>query len=440
MPKNSKYLFMKMRPKLSKPAGGVEGGAVGSPAGPNSPPKLIQLREEAATYNPTQKLHDIHRELHFPEPSWQSQPWARMTFFIIGVLAVFAIAAVLFPSATITLAPEITSQTVTFTAFTNETVAFINPSGAVPTQSITVIVEGHNSVPATGNLVTANTKAAGVVVFTNQTNEAIQIPAGTIVISPEESVKFVTLEDGSIAGAAGATLTIPIEAVEPGTNGNLWARSITAIEGPLGLSLTVDNAERTRGGSNQTLTAPTSSDRMLAYDELLAVLYLNAEQELASQLDTGDVLLSTTPTLLNVLQETYLPAEEIPSDVVQVNLRLEFEAHIITQADLAALGQSVLDANLSTGYTPLDEKISLKMLGVPILAPDGSAAWEMTVERNIRSSPDASAALPHILGTQPQAASEFLYTTLDLASPPQITQSPEWWPWLPFLPFQIDIQ
>lgn len=367
-----------------------------------------------------------------------SAQFLRFFVFSIAIFSVTALAAIIFPNATITLTPATQTQTLTFTAYTHPNLTTINASGAVPSQPITVIVEGRATVETTGSLTLPDAPATGRVTFTNLTDVTVIVPEGTIV-QTTDLIRFATTQQVQVPAQAGGTVSAPIKAVQPGLTGNVEAETIQSIEGTLGLQLTVTNPSPTMGGTEQTVSAPTALDRRRAYRQLLDSLRETASTEILAQLAPGDLLLNTSPFLVRTLEETYLPAETVPSDLVEATLRLEFQSPVIRYTDLQALAQTVLDSSLPLGFDPLPDTLTFEMT-VPQADSENHATWEMKTERQIVAILPTQDAVNLALGQSPALATSALTENLPLASSPTIELTPSWWPRLPFLPFQIEVQ
>ncbi|NUM46631.1 MAG: baseplate J/gp47 family protein, partial [Anaerolineales bacterium] len=339
----------------------------------------------------------------------------------------------------ITLTPATQAQTLTFTARTSPTITTLNASGAIPAQPIRVIVEGRATVETTGSLTLPDAPATGRVTFTNLTDVTVIVPQGTIVLTADQT-RFATAQQVQVPAQAGGTVNAPITAALPGIGGNVDAGAIQTIEGTLGLQLTVTNADATLGGTDQILAAPTPLDRRRAYRQLLDSLRETAATEILAQLAPGDVLLHPTPFLLSTLEETYAPAETVPSDWVEVTLQLEFQSLALPQTTLQTLAQTVLDASLVPGFSPLPDTLTFEMLTTPQPDAENNATWEMSATRTVIATLPTQAAVDLAVGQAPASVSTHLAEALPLASPPIIHLTPTWWPRLPFLPFQIEIQ
>ncbi len=114
-----------------------------------------------------------------PIENYTLPPLARLALFLVGVLAVLALAASLAPSARLVLTPRTMVQDVLIDAWTGPDIDSVNISGAVPSQLITVAVEGRDSLPSSGSLRLTSQPATGTVTFTNLTDQPVKIPLGS---------------------------------------------------------------------------------------------------------------------------------------------------------------------------------------------------------------------------------------------------------------------
>ncbi len=118
--------------------------------------------------------------------------------------------------------------------------AFIDFATGQILDNIATLV-GYKRIPAR--------RATGTVVFSRSTPAPsdIIIPAGTRVATSDESVVFQTTE--AVVLVAGSTrVEAPIEAVEPGSAGNVAANTITKIVDPISGIESVNNPNPTKGG------------------------------------------------------------------------------------------------------------------------------------------------------------------------------------------------
>jgi hypothetical protein len=367
-------------------------------------------------------------------------PLARFTFFALGVLALLSIAATLMPSAQVILTPKRQEQIITIEVYADPDAKEVSLAGILPARSSSVIVEGRDSLPVSGSIRLPDATAIGHVLFTNLTDQQVDIPEGTVARGLKEgSLRFVVTQAGTIPGGAGESLTLPVRCMTPGSSGNLPAGSLVAIEGLLGTSLTATNPQPTRLGSDRDEPAPTKADRQKLSKQLRHALETTALEELKNSLGEGDLLFPSSLILAEVVDEVYRPAETAPADLLELSLLLKYRALFVSGEDIQKLAQIVLDANLPAGYIPLPGTLEIMNLSAPVLDSDSKAHWKLQTSRQIRADLPESQAIQLSMGLEPLRAVERLESVMPLASTPEIRLFPSWWPRLPILPFRITI-
>jgi hypothetical protein len=374
-------------------------------------------------------------------PAWLSRFPARLGFFTLGVLALLAVAAVLAPGAEIRLDPLEQTQALNLDVEAGPQVEEVLLAGQVPTRQVQVMVEGRQSLRATGTVRVPTEAASGRVVLTNLTDTAIQVPEGTVVRTlGEPPIRFTTTRTGQLPAGPGQTVGVSIRAIRPGRSGNLPAGRLAAIEGPLGLSLAVTNPAPTTGGSDRPGPAPQAGDYEVLKTGLAEALRRTAQEELAGQLKTDDLLLPETLTLVRVVEETYTPREPQPSDWLELNLQLEFAALVVAGEDLRLLASGALDANLPEGFIPAPGSLQIFQAAKPNAGRDGLTHLRLSARRQIRAELSEARAASAVLGLALPQAQDRLSDHLPLASPPDISLFPTWWPRLPVVPFRIIVR
>lgn len=367
-------------------------------------------------------------------------PIAKLIFFTLGVLAFLSIAATLLPSAQVTLSPKTKFQEITIAVSANPDVETINISGEIPAHRVSVIVEGRDTLPASGSIRIPDRPAIGYVTFTNLTNQSVPIPEGTVVRSQSpNAIRFVVTQAGTLSASPGESITLPVRSLTLGKSSNLPQGSIEAIEGPLGTMLTVANSEAMRHGSDRLELAPTATDRQELLHRLQNALESSALTEIGHSIEDGDLLIPSSLKLLNLLEESYQPQEESPANILSLNLRLEFEALVIREIDLHTLAETVMDANLPAGYLPLNGKLEFDQQTAPELGDESIIRFKVKFQRPLLAQLPEPHAVRLSLGLAPEQARQRLEAALPLGATPEIKLFPTWWPRLPILPFRINI-
>jgi len=355
-------------------------------------------------------------------------------------LALLALVAFLLPGARLTLTPQVKIQEATLPVLADPSIKAVILTGSLPTYPITVMVEGRDSLPTNGHVLIPDQVAIGGVQFTNLTDHSVFIPAGTGISSlGADPVRFLTSQSGEVAAGPGQTTTLPARALEPGISGNLPEGSLVAIEGELGLSLSVNNPNPTHAGSDASAPAPTKLDQANLYDQLFATLQNTALTDMQATLPAADTLITPTLQLIATLDETYSPAEGEPGNQLSLSLRLEFQAQVVSSDNLNSLVTPILDASLPQGYTPIPDTLFIIQLGSPVLGEDGFAHWSIYAQRKLRAEIPEALAVNLAYGQTVAEATHRLTDSLPLAGAPQIDLTPSWWPRLPFLPMRVQV-
>jgi hypothetical protein len=386
------------------------------------------------------KLEGSWMDRKTPVENFNLPPPARLALFFAGVLAVLALAASLAPSARLVLTPRTLVQDVLIDAWTGPEIETVNISGAVPSQLISLAVEGRDSLPASGTVRLPSQPASGTVTFTNLTDQPVEIPEGSGVrgLAPAIAhLRFVTTKAGE--APSGGTIQLPVECTTPGLPGNLPAGALTALEGLLGTQLSATNLEPTGGGSERQLPVPTQADRLKLAERLRQSLERSALQEIQGQLEPGDLLIPGSLKLVKTLDESYQPEESLPSDKLALSQRLEYQAQYVDAATLRSLAQTVFDANLPAGYAVLADSLQLEILTQPAADEAGLVRWRIHATRQVQARIVEAEAVQLSLGLEARQAVSRLQNSLPLEQAPRIELQPDWWPRLPFLPFRISV-
>jgi hypothetical protein len=363
----------------------------------------------------------------------------RISIFTAGVLSVLAVVGIFIPSAEIYITPASKSEMITIDVSASPEHKSVELSGAVPTYVKTVVVEGRWRTPASGVTTIPRHTANGYVTFTNLTDEEISAPTGTIVSTQDDPpVRFETTRDAIIPIGPDGT-DIPVLAVQPGSIGNVESGKIVAIEGALGLNLSVNNLRMTRGGSDLTSNTPVEADYQDVFAQLIDSLEETARSEFELSTDPGDIILSENPVTYQVLEESYTPEFGEPSDFLDLNLRAEFQFPYVAGTDLSELAQIVMEYQIDQDFSPLPETLQVTQVTQPVNLPSGESAWKMQASWRMEAKLNATETTSAIIGLDRDQALQQLNQNIKLEPVTEIHLIPDWWPRLPVLPFRINV-
>jgi hypothetical protein len=360
--------------------------------------------------------------------------------FFLGVFSVLVLVALFIPRAQVRLQPESELQSIVLPVTANPSVETVFITGSIPAREKRVIRDGAHTVIVTGEGVIPQSKAQGAVVFRNLTQQAVPVPAGTVVRTAGESVvRFVTTSDGEVEAGVGNELELPVEAVEGGLAGNVEAETIVVVEGRLGLSLSVINPEPLTGGREIPSVQATDRDRERAKEELIESLAREARTQLEEDIAAGDILFEDTFAVAQILSEEYDPPAGAAGTQLTLTMQVEFSMLYSAASDLTQLSSLALNASLPSGFAADSEALTVQQATDPALAEDGSVRWKIRAERDIVRQINNGQVMQMIQGIRSSRAQSLLEKNLPLKDAPEIHLSPAWWPWVPIVPFRISV-
>ena len=371
--------------------------------------------------------------------AWHAYPMTRIVAFSVGVLSVLAIVALFVPRAQVTLKPVTKTQIVELAVNANPSVESVFITGSIPAREKRITVEGVQTITVTGEGSVPQAKARGEVEFRNLTQQALTIPAGTVVSAVD--TRFITTEDGSVDAGVGKKVTLPIVAQEGGIAGNVEAETINAIEGRLALSLSVTNPEPTTGGRELASVQASDGDRARVKKSLLKSLEQMAREQFLDELSSGDFLFENTMAMTQTLSEKYDPPPGAVGTKLTLDMQVEFTAQYASASDLTELASLAMNASLPSGFRAANgtSAVTVRPLTDPFLDSDGTLRWNMHAEREITQSFDTLYVTQLVQGLGIKKAQSNLSASLPPASAPEIRLSPSWWRWVPLLPFRIEV-
>jgi hypothetical protein len=361
-------------------------------------------------------------------------------FFALGVLAVLAIAALFVPRAEIALSPESKTQTLTIPVVADPALNIVFITGNIPARETTRTMAGSQSIASTGAATIPEIEAKGVARFRNLTASVVQIPLGTVIqtrgVPP---IRFVTTQAAEVPKGIGKTVDVAMEAVNAGERGNLEADLVQAIEGSLGLLVSVTNPAPTTGGADQKLAAPSADDRERLRGALMESLRTKVQADILAGLPAGSVVFPKSVTEVQVLEETYDPPAGGTGATLSLTLRVSFSARHASGDDLLNLASLALGASVEQGFAAVPDSLTVKLAGPPTTGEDGRTRFLVQVDRRIVRLMDARQVLALVQGHKLEVAQAQLKQIPGLSAAPEISLTPAWWPWLPLAPFRITV-
>lgn len=420
-----------------------EANALGMPVFKS--PSAAQRDRWPATSLPTFRergrldLRRMQAEVHPPEAKWKTHIVSRIFFFALGVLAVLAIASIFIPRAQVTFSTETKEDSATIPVTVDPALTSVFITGGIPAREVTSEISGGQSIPATGKATVPEKEAKGVARFSNLTASAVDIPQGTIVQTlSSPAIRFVTTQAAQVPAGVGETVDIPIEGLNAGASGNLDTDSIQAVEGILGLQVSVTNIAPTSGGTETQVTAPSAEDRERLRKMLLDTLRAQVQEEMLNELPEKSVVFPSTVKEIATLEETYEPPAGETGATLTLTLRVKFSAQYASGEDMLELVMLSMSAASEEGFAPLLDSLTFEPGGRPVTAEDGRTSFTLRVNWTLARTINVQQALALVRGQTLEEAEARLQETFPFAKP-GVTLTPSWWPRLPLVPFQIEV-
>jgi hypothetical protein len=383
-------------------------------------------------------LRKVRDSVYEKEASWRTSLLGRVLTFTAGVVAVLAMTSLFVPHAALTLYPESKTQSVVIPVAASESNKSVSVTGQIPAQTISATVSADQSLAITSQISVPKSKSKGVARFTNLSQSEVELPAGTVV-STKSSIRFATLNDTRLPTGSDQFVDVPIEALDEGSQGNVAADTITIVEGPLGLSISVTNPDATKGGANSQLIGASDDDRAKLRKVVMDNLRRDAETKLRVQIAPADLLLMDTFEVTKIIEEKFTPPAEQPGKTLGLNMQVEFSSRYVSDDDLKELSLSTLNSSMENGFAA-QALPAYKIVGDPSTDNSGISHFDLGVTRTLLRQLDAMRVFSIVRGQKPELIKDELVSKLSLREEPKISVTPSWWLWLPLIPFNISVE
>ncbi|MHB0989229.1 MAG: baseplate J/gp47 family protein [Bellilinea sp.] len=364
----------------------------------------------------------------------------RISLFILGLAAFFALIALFLPSATVEIPLQRETQTLNLTVYPGVGIPGVLPGGQLPAVVIQTTVEGHLEAAATGEITVPDKPAEARLTLTNQTDQTVVIPAGTVFLTmTDPKQRYLTLTQVVVPAGMGQESEIRVQAEVPGSAGNAPAGAIQAVAGLVGLQISVTNPAPAEGGSDRAGKAASETDYSQLYDTLITSLIETALTNLQAQYGHDLLIVPESMTVEKVLEDTRQPAVNFPSDRVSLALKVAFNVMAVSREDLAAAATAGLDANLTEGWQADPASLTVEEKTAWVIIPGQRLTLDLLAARSTSPTVDAAQLFGDLRGKPTAEARQIVQSKWELNQLPNISIAPAWWPRLPFLPYRIKV-
>ncbi len=364
----------------------------------------------------------------------------RVSLFILGLAAFLALIAFFLPSATVEIPLQRETQTLNLTVYPGVDIPGVLPGGQLPAVVLQTTVEGHLEATATGEITVPDKPAEALLSLTNQTDQPVIIPAGTVFLTTTDpKQRYLTLAQAVVPAGMGQAMETRVQAEAPGSAGNVPAGAIQAVAGTVGLQISVTNPAPAEGGSDRAGKAASETDYSQLYDTLITTMTETALTNLQTQYGHDLLIVPESMAVEKVLEDKRQPAVNFPSDRVRLALKAAFKVMAVSQENLAAAATASLDANLAEGMQAAPASLMIEEKTAWVIIPGQRLTLDLLAARLTSPTADAAQLFGDIQGKPTAIARQIVQTKWELDQLPNISITPAWWPRLPFLPFRIKV-
>ena len=117
----------------------------------------------------------------------------------------------------------------------------------------------------------------------------------------------------------------------------------------------------------------------------------------------------------------------------------EYDAQYVKAVDMKRFAEASLNSSMPAGFRPVPDTLDVNVEEPPQPTADGKWSFTLGIRRGILRTVDLARANALVRGLTPGAAADRLQAALPLSRRPEIQLNPNWWPWLPLIPFRISI-
>lgn len=364
--------------------------------------------------------------------------YGTLAALFVLLLALFGLYVL--PAATVTVRPG-TEQISVLTRLTaNPDLEESNLATAqIKGRLVETILEETSVAATSGALQKPTVKATGQVMFSNLGTAPVRVPLGTMLSTGTGTpVSFRTVSDAEIPGGVGQRVTVGIEALEPGIQGNVRANTITTIDGPLRFRARVSNAGGTGGGGSELVRAVTQEDKDKLLEETQARAEARAAELLRAELRPGEWLPDESVTT-SIIAQAFDQYNDDEADQVTLTLRLLVQGVAVDEAEARDVLQAAVQSQVpENGKMVASSLVAQRIPGAESVGR--GVEFTMTVLADYIVPIDATAVRQAVAGKSDDAAAQVLQARWRLAAPPEFYRDPEWMATLPALPSRIQVR
>ncbi len=280
-------------------------------------------------------------------------------------------------------------------------------NGIVPAQTLTAQVNGDKT-KATSGTKTIGDKAKGNVEIANGNASAIDLAAGTILVS-SSGLKFVTNAEASVSGqlipGSPGTMKVDVTAYDIGSQYNLVKGEVFKV-GNYSKSLVAATSQGDfSGGNSQQISAVSKDDQTSLETQLREELSGSAKDQL-SQKAGDDQIFVDDLAAADISSENFDRKIGDEATSLKLSLTLDTTGLAADKAKLYEYARGVLKDKIPSGFVLRDSQIDFKFTFVS--KQDGQYSYKATIAANFLPEVNTDDILRQITGKTGNIAQSYL--------------------------------
>lgn len=403
---------------------------------PEPTPQPEELQDVASRVKNPQEAHPLRRTLIR----------AGVALALVG--AVLGVAYVVVPAATVTLTPAYNDVEITVSISAAPNADDINvEQGVIPMTVLRVETVQTGEVATTGIQELESTRAAGTVVFINRGQNAVEIPAGTVVQTTAGApVQFRTVAEADLPAGVGLQVEVGVEALQDyaGEIGNVSEGQINAVAGQLEGQVDVRNVRPTTGGTRSTAAAVTPDDQTRLESMVRQQIQSQAYTEMLPLLNDSQFIILQSVRIAEERNDwkTYNASVGDVAETLSLDMRAIVEAVAVDEQFGRQIAFAALSTEIPRGRELQPQSVQYTRSEALRTGDDGTVTFDITARATVVEPVDVAAVQRQIAGKPLNQAFETLASQIDVqqGTAPTIRLSPAWLRQMPILPLRIRIQ
>ncbi len=381
-----------------------------------------------------------HRAAHAMRRQWLVR-YLGILLFCVAV-ALLVVSFIYFvPAATITLHPETTALHVEQPIVADPNLESLDYQNKImPGRSLMVETVWQAALDTTGSEGVPNAPARGAVVFTNLTETAVSIPAGTQVSTADDpAILFQTLADVTIPEVEGGTAEVEVVAIDPGPQGNVAAEAIVQVDAAFAELVTVRNVQAMTGGAFRQEAAVSEADKTRLRAQVVQFLQALAASEMEAQLTESEFLARDSLRISTILDERYSHAVGELTSSLSLQMRAALVGTAVNTSQASGLVYDTLVQDVPPDHTVVPE--SIHFTAGDVIGTDEAGRVTFMMQADGIAAVDLTQSVPidALTGQNPDLAAAYLFESLPLRELPTIDIWPVWFERVPYAPSRIEV-